>query len=155
MEIKLELQNSAPTSEQSSPKKRGLDSKDRSYATGRRKTATARVWLKKGKGQITINNKTPEDYFKRETLSTLIETPFVVTDTVAQYDVLCTVSGSGKSAQAGAIKHAISRCLVEYNEEAYRSTLRSLGFLTRDPRAVERKKYGRKKARKSFQFSKR
>lgn len=155
MEIKLELQDTTNPTEQSSPKKRGIDSTGRAYATGRRKTAAARVWLKKGKGKITINNKTPDDYFQRETLSRLIETPFEVTDTAGKYDVFCTVSGSGKSAQAGAIRHAISRSLVEFNEEAYRVTLRSTGFLTRDPRAVERKKYGRKKARKSFQFSKR
>ena len=155
MEIKLELQNAQNAPEQTSPKKRGIDSSGRAYATGRRKTATARVWLKKGKGKITVNSKTPDAYFQRETLSNLIKTPFVATDTIDKYDVFCTVAGSGKSAQAGAIRHAISRSLTEFNVKAYRVTLRSAGFLTRDPRAVERKKYGKKKARKSFQFSKR
>jgi small subunit ribosomal protein S9 len=126
----------------------------RVYATGRRKEASARVWIAKGSGKIIINGKEVETYLARPVLRMLINQPFAATNTAGQYDVWCTVAGSGLSGQAGAIRHGISRALDKENQE-FHSTLRHGGFLTRDSRAVERKKYGRKKARKRFQFSKR
>ena len=131
-----------------------LDEHGRAYATGRRKDATARVWLKPGKGKVTINGKDQEVYFARPTLRLIIDQPFSITDRQGQYDVIATVRGGGLSGQAGAVKHGISQALAKY-EPALRSTVKSAGFLTRDSRVVERKKYGRAKARRSFQFSKR
>ena len=131
-----------------------LDQHGRAYATGRRKDAVARVWVKPGKGTITINGKEQEKYFARPTLRLIINQPFEITDRVDQYDVVATVRGGGLSGQAGAVKHGISQALAKY-EPALRSTVKSAGFLTRDSRVVERKKYGRAKARRSFQFSKR
>ena len=131
-----------------------LDSQGRAYATGRRKDATARVWLKPGSGKITVNGKDQETYFARPTLRLIINQPFDITDRTGQYDVIATVKGGGLSGQAGAVKHGISQALTKY-EPALRSTVKSAGFLTRDSRVVERKKYGRAKARRSFQFSKR
>ena len=130
------------------------DSKGRAYATGRRKDAVARVWLKPGSGKITINGRDQEIYFARPTLRLVINQVFGITEREGQYDVVCTVKGGGLSGQAGAVRHGISRALVAY-EPALRPVLKPGGFLTRDPRAVERKKYGRPKARRSFQFSKR
>ena len=130
-----------------------LDQHGRAYATGRRKDAVARVWVKPGKGTITINGKEQEKYFARPTLRLIINQPFEITDRVDQYDVVATVRGGGLSGQAGAVKHGISQALAKY-EPALRSTVKSAGFLTRDSRVVERKKYGRAKARRSFQFSK-
>ena len=131
-----------------------LDKEGRAYATGRRKDATARVWLKPGSGKVIINGKDQEVYFARPTLRLIIDQPFTITDRQGQYDVIATVRGGGLSGQAGAVKHGISQALTKY-EPALRSTVKAAGFLTRDSRVVERKKYGRKKARRSFQFSKR
>ncbi|TCD06966.1 30S ribosomal protein S9 [Erythrobacteraceae bacterium CFH 75059] len=131
-----------------------LDAQGRAYATGRRKDATARVWIKPGKGTFTINGKDQAEYFARPTLRLVINQPFAITEREGQYDVICTVSGGGLSGQAGAVKHGISQALAKF-EPALRSTVKAAGFLTRDPRVVERKKYGRAKARRSFQFSKR
>ncbi len=131
-----------------------LDKQGRAYATGRRKDATARVWLKPGTGKVTVNGKDQEVYFARPTLRLIIDQPFAITDRQGQYDVVATVKGGGLSGQAGAVKHGISQALTKY-EPALRSTVKAAGFLTRDSRVVERKKYGRAKARRSFQFSKR
>jgi small subunit ribosomal protein S9 len=131
-----------------------LDKQGRAYATGRRKDAVARVWLKPGSGKIVINGREQEVYFARPTLRLIINQVFDVTDRRGQYDVEATVKGGGLSGQAGAVRHGISTALTRY-EPALRTTVKREGFLTRDPRVVERKKYGRAKARKSFQFSKR
>ena len=136
------------------PAKPKLDKQGRAYATGRRKDSVARVWIKPGKGQITINNRKFEDYFGRPTLRMILNQPFVASGRAASYDVVCTVVGGGLSGQAGAIRFGISRALINF-EPTLRKTLKVGGFLTRDSRIVERKKYGRRKARRSFQFSKR
>lgn len=130
------------------------DAFGRSYATGRRKDAVARVWVKPGKGTITINDKPVGKYFARPVLRMLITQPFLVADRYQAFDVVATVSGGGLSGQAGAVRHGISRALT-YFEPGLRPILKKAGFLTRDPRVVERKKYGKAKARRSFQFSKR
>ena len=131
-----------------------LDKHGRAYATGRRKDAVARVWLKPGSGRIVINGREQEVYFARPTLRLIINQVFDVTDRRGQYDVEATVKGGGLSGQAGAVRHGISTALTRY-EPALRTMVKQAGFLTRDPRVVERKKYGRAKARRSFQFSKR
>lgn len=131
-----------------------IDGQGRSYATGKRKTAVARVWIKPGKGKITVNGKDQAEYFGRPVLQMIIKQPLVAADRNGQFDVICTVAGSGPSGQAGAVRHGIARALTFY-EPTLRGVLKAGGFLTRDSRAVERKKYGRKKARRSFQFSKR
>lgn len=131
-----------------------LDKQGRAYATGRRKDAVARVWVKPGTGKITVNGRDQEIYFARPTLRLVINQPFSVTDREGQYDVVCTVKGGGLSGQAGAVKHGIAQALTKY-EPALRGAVKAEGFLTRDSRTVERKKYGRAKARRSFQFSKR
>jgi len=131
-----------------------LDKQGRAYATGRRKDAVARVWLKPGSGKIVINGREQEVYFARPTLRLIINQVFDVTDRKGQYDVEATVIGGGLSGQAGAVRHGISTALTRYEPEL-RTTVKREGFLTRDPRVVERKKYGRAKARRSFQFSKR
>ncbi|GAB4524572.1 MAG: 30S ribosomal protein S9 [Amphiplicatus sp.] len=131
-----------------------IDAQGRAYATGKRKTAVARVWIKPGAGRITVNNKDHTEYFGRAVLQMIIKQPLVAAERADQYDVVCTVSGSGPSGQAGAVRHGIARALTFYEPEL-RPTLKKGGFLTRDSRVVERKKYGRKKARRSFQFSKR
>jgi small subunit ribosomal protein S9 len=131
-----------------------IDKQGRAYATGKRKDAVARVWIKPGPGKIVINERTIEVYFARPVLRMLIQQPLVVSNRNGQYDVSCTVSGGGLSGQAGAVRHAISKALTQY-EPDLRSVLKRGGFLTRDSRVVERKKYGRAKARRSFQFSKR
>jgi small subunit ribosomal protein S9 len=131
-----------------------LDKQGRAYATGRRKDAVARVWLKPGSGKIVINGREQEVYFARPTLRLVINQVFDVTDRKGQYDVEATVIGGGLSGQAGAVRHGISTALTRY-EPALRTTVKREGFLTRDSRVVERKKYGRAKARRSFQFSKR
>ena len=131
-----------------------LDAQGRAYATGKRKNAIARVWLKPGSGKITINDRDQTVYFARPVLRMMIAQPLVVTDRATQFDVVATVEGSGLSGQAGAIRHAISKALTYY-EPGLRPVLKPHGFLTRDPRVVERKKYGKAKARRSFQFSKR
>src|SRR4051812_32637014 len=131
-----------------------LDKHGRAYATGRRKDAVARVWLKPGSGKIVINGREQEVYFARPTLRLIINQVFDVTDRKGQYDVEATVKGGGLSGQAGAVRHGISTALTRY-EPALRIAVKREGFLTRAPRVVERKKYGRAKARRSFQFSKR
>jgi small subunit ribosomal protein S9 len=131
-----------------------LDAYGRAYATGRRKDAVARVWLKPGTGKITVNGRDQTVYFARPTLRLVINQVFDVAERQGQYDVVCTVTGGGLSGQAGAVKHGISQALTRY-EPALRTAVKRAGFLTRDPRVVERKKYGRAKARRSFQFSKR
>ena len=131
-----------------------VDSHGRAYATGKRKNAVARVWIKRGNGKITINGRESERYFARPVLRMLINQPFQAVNRVAEYDVICTVSGGGLSGQAGAVRHGISKAL-SYFEPELRKPLKGGGFLTRDARVVERKKYGRRKARRSFQFSKR
>ncbi|KTT74866.1 30S ribosomal protein S9 [Sphingomonas sanguinis] len=131
-----------------------LDKFGRAYATGRRKDAVARVWLKPGSGKITINGRDQEVYFARPTLRLVINQVFGITEREGQYDVICTVKGGGLSGQAGAVKHGISQALTKF-EPVLRAPVKAAGFLTRDSRTVERKKYGRAKARRSFQFSKR
>ena len=131
-----------------------IDAQGRSYATGRRKDAVARVWIKPGSGKITVNGRDQEVYFARPTLRLVISQAFEVADRVGSYDVIATVKGGGLSGQAGAVKHGISQALTKYEPEL-RAPVKAAGFLTRDSRAVERKKYGKAKARKSFQFSKR
>jgi small subunit ribosomal protein S9 len=131
-----------------------LDKQGRAYATGKRKNAVARVWLKPGGGSVTVNERTVETFFARPVLRMLIQQPLVAANRQGQYDVICTVSGGGLSGQAGAVRHGISKALTNY-EPDLRPVLKRGGFLTRDPRVVERKKYGRAKARRSFQFSKR
>ena len=131
-----------------------IDAQGRAYATGKRKDAVARVWLKPGTGKITVNGRDQAVYFARPTLRLVINQPFDVAERRDQYDVVCTVAGGGLSGQAGAVKHGIAQALSHY-EPALRTAVKQAGFLTRDPRVVERKKYGRAKARRSFQFSKR
>lgn len=131
-----------------------VDKQGRAYATGRRKDAVARVWVKPGTGKITVNGRDQEVYFARPTLRLVINQPFGLTDRVGQYDVIATVKGGGLSGQAGAVLHGIAQALTRF-EPALRSPVKAAGFLTRDSRTVERKKYGKAKARRSFQFSKR
>lgn len=124
------------------------------YGTGRRKEATARVWITPGEGQVVINGRTMDEYFGRETSKMILSQPLVLLEQTGKIDIKVNVSGGGLSGQAGAIRHGLSRALVAYNPE-FRPTLKKAGFLTRDPRAVERKKYGQPGARRRFQFSKR
>jgi len=131
-----------------------IDAKGRAYATGKRKNAVARVWLKPGTGRLLVNGRESEVYFARPVLRMLINQPFQAVNRASQYDVFCTVSGGGLSGQAGAVRHGISKALSYYEPDLHK-TLKTGGFLTRDARVVERKKYGRRKARRSFQFSKR
>lgn len=131
-----------------------VDAQGRSYATGKRKDAVARVWIKPGSGKITVNERDQEVYFARPTLRLIVNQPFQVADRVGQYDVIATVKGGGLSGQAGAVKHGISVAMQKAEPEL-RAALKAAGFLTRDSRVVERKKYGKAKARRSFQFSKR
>ena len=130
------------------------DDLGRSYATGKRKDAVARVWIKPGSGKVTVNGKAQNDYFARPVLQMILAQPFSVSGTEGQFDVVATVKGGGLSGQAGAVKHGISKALQLY-DPSLRPALKAAGFLTRDSRVVERKKYGKAKARKSFQFSKR
>ena len=143
-----------PAQEQAPLREQQLDKYGRAYATGRRKDAVARVWLKPGSGKIEVNGRDQEVYFARPSLRLVINQPFDITDRKGQYDVVITVKGGGLSGQAGAVKHGIAQALSRF-EPALRTTVKQAGFLTRDPRVVERKKYGRAKARRSFQFSKR
>ena len=131
-----------------------LDVKGRSYATGKRKNSIARVWLKKGKGIITINGKSLEKYFVRPVLQMIVNQPLEIIKSENEYDIKATVKGGGLSGQAGALRHGISKALGLY-DIGFRPALKKIGFLTRDPRVVERKKYGLAKARRSYQFSKR
>ncbi|MEA3262643.1 MAG: 30S ribosomal protein S9 [Pseudomonadota bacterium] len=131
-----------------------VDAQGRAYATGRRKDAVARVWIKPGSGKVVINGRDQSVYFARPTLRLVIDQPFQIADRAGQYDVIATVKGGGLSGQAGAVKHGIAQALTKF-EPVLRGVVKAAGFLTRDSRVVERKKYGRAKARKSFQFSKR
>ena len=145
----------APVATESAPlRSQELDKQGRAYATGRRKDAVARVWVKPGTGKIMVNGRDQETYFARPTLRLVINQPFAVADRAEQFDVIATVKGGGLSGQAGAVKHGIAQALSKY-EPTLRPLVKAAGFLTRDSRSVERKKYGRAKARKSFQFSKR
>ena len=146
----LNVKASAPKA----PAQAKIDKQGRAYGTGRRKTATARVWIKRGTGKITINGKDQEVYFARPVLRLMIKQPLEAAKRETEIDVICTVSGSGLTGQAGAVRHGIARALVNFEPEL-RVAMRPNKLLTRDPRAVERKKYGRAKARRSFQFSKR
>ena len=159
-----ELTGDAPAPESEAPaapaaptmplREQELDAYGRAYATGRRKDAVARVWLKPGSGKVTVNGRDQEAYFARPTLRLVINQPFQIAERDGQYDVVATVSGGGLSGQAGAVKHGIAQALTKF-EPALRAPVKAAGFLTRDSRVVERKKYGRAKARRSFQFSKR
>jgi len=131
-----------------------IDDMGRTYATGKRKDAAARVWVKPGSGKVTVNGRTLEQYFARPVLRMILSQPFQTTDRKEQYDIVCTVKGGGLSGQAGAVRHGISKALV-LREPELRGILKKAGMLTRDSRVVERKKYGKRKARRSFQFSKR
>ena len=144
----------AAAGEDTAPVEPEIDELGRSYATGKRKNAIARVWIKPGPGKIVVNGRDVETYFARPVLRMVINQPFAVTDREGQYDIYCTVKGGGLSGQAGALRHGISKALTLY-EPTLRGALKSEGLLTRDSRVVERKKYGRRKARRSFQFSKR
>lgn len=144
----------APATEAATPREPVRDELGRSYATGKRKDAVARVWIKPGTGKITVNGRDQAVYFARPVLRMVINQPFDVTERGGQFDVICTVKGGGLSGQAGAVRHGISKALNLYEPEL-RPALKKKGFLTRDSRVVERKKYGRAKARRSFQFSKR
>ena len=144
----------AASESETAARKPNRDKQGRSYATGKRKDAVARVWIKPGKGNITINEKSVDQYFARPVLKMIINQPFEITNRVNEFDVICTVKGGGLSGQAGAIKHGISKALNEYEPEL-RAVLKKAGFLTRDDRVVERKKFGKAKARRSYQFSKR
>ena len=131
-----------------------IDAQGRAYATGKRKNAVARVWIKPGAGSVSINGRSMETYFARPVLQLILRQPLEIVQRLGQYDIVVTVDGGGLSGQAGAVRHGLSKALTYYEPEL-RAPLKREGFLTRDPRVVERKKYGRKKARRSFQFSKR
>ena len=138
----------------STPREPVRDELGRSYATGKRKDAVARVWIKPGSGKVTVNGREMDKYFARPVLQMILRQPFQITDREDQFDVMATVKGGGLSGQAGAVKHGISKALQLY-EPSLRGALKAAGFLTRDSRVVERKKYGKRKARRSFHFSKR
>ena len=144
----------APVAEVDAPREPVRDAQGRSYATGKRKDAVARVWIKPGSGKVTVNGKEMNVYFARPVLQMILRQPFQVAGVSGQFDVTATVKGGGLSGQAGAVKHGISKALQLY-DPALRGALKAAGFLTRDSRVVERKKYGKAKARRSFQFSKR
>ena len=151
----LSAEGAAPEAQPAAPTYEPVrDEFGRSYATGRRKESAARVWVKPGSGVVMINGRPIDQYFARPVLQMLLHQPFQVTDRLGQFDVMATVKGGGLSGQAGAVRHGISRALILYEPEL-RPALKKVGFLTRDSRKVERKKYGRRKARRSFQFSKR
>lgn len=140
--------------EEQAPREPKIDAQGRAYGTGRRKDSVARVWIKPGSGKMTVNGRDIATYFARPTLRMLINQPFVALNEKDRFDVICTVKGGGLSGQAGAVRHGISRALDHFNPDFHKA-LRKGGFLTRDSRVVERKKYGKAKARRSFQFSKR
>lgn len=152
VQLKDESEGEAPAQERVYEKK--VDAQGRAYATGKRKDAVARVWVKQGPGNITVNGKDHTAYFARPVLQMILKQPLVTANREGQIDIVCTVSGGGLSGQAGAVRHGISKALTHFEPEL-RSVLKRAGFLTRDARTVERKKYGKAKARRSFQFSKR
>jgi small subunit ribosomal protein S9 len=147
-------QEAAPAAPEAPKHERKVDAQGRAYATGKRKDAVARVWIKPGPGQIVVNERPVERYFARPVLRMILQQPLHVANRAGQFDVTVTVAGGGLSGQAGAVRHGIAKALT-YFEPELRPALKKEGFLTRDPRVVERKKYGKKKARRSFQFSKR
>lgn len=144
----------AAAAEPETPREPVRDELGRSYATGKRKDAVARVWIKPGSGKVTVNGKEMDKYFARPVLQMILRQPFTIAGVEGEFDVYATVTGGGLSGQAGAVKHGISKALQLY-DPSLRAALKAAGFLTRDSRVVERKKYGRRKARRSFQFSKR
>lgn len=150
----IQQKDESVAADASAPKKPQKDSLGRSYGTGRRKSSIARVWIKSGSGKVTVNGQDVSLYFAREAHRIHLLQPFSLTGTAGQFDVICTVKGGGHTGQAGAIRHGIARALDKYSPDLH-VTLRHTGMLTRDPRVVERKKYGQHKARKSTQFSKR
>jgi small subunit ribosomal protein S9 len=154
--LKSVVSGSAPAAEAVvvAPREPMRDALGRAYATGKRKDAVARVWIKPGSGKVTVNGKDVNAYFARPVLQMILKQPFQIANVVGQFDVMCTVEGGGLSGQAGAVKHGVSRALQFY-DPSLRAALKAAGFLTRDSRVVERKKYGKRKARRSFQFSKR
>jgi small subunit ribosomal protein S9 len=147
-------QEAAPAAPEAPKHERKVDAQGRAYATGKRKDAVARVWIKPGPGQIVVNEHPVERYFARPVLRMILQQPLHVANRAGQFDIVVTVAGGGLSGQAGAVRHGIAKALT-YFEPELRPALKKEGFLTRDPRVVERKKYGKKKARRSFQFSKR
>src|SRR3954469_11418856 len=147
-------QEAAPAAPEAPKHERKVDAQGRAYATGKRKDAVARVWIKPGPGQITVNERPADQYFARPVLRMILQQPLQVANRIGQYDIVATVAGGGLSGQAGAVRHGLAKALTAY-EPDLRPSLKKEGFLTRDPRVVERKKYGKKKARRSFQFSKR
>ena len=149
-----EMAGEAPVTEEAAPREPVRDELGRSYATGKRKDAVARVWIKPGSGKVEVNGKDMSAYFARPVLQMILRQPFQVAGVDGQFDVMATVKGGGLSGQAGAVKHGISKALQLY-DPSLRPALKAAGFLTRDSRVVERKKYGKRKARRSFQFSKR
>lgn len=149
-----DAEGTATTEEKVEKPEPKLDALGRAYGTGRRKDAVARVWVKPGKGQVIVNGKTQDDYFKRATQRLVLNQPFLITGRVGEFDVMCTVKGGGLSGQAGAVRHGISRALVNFDPEL-RGELKKAGMLTRDSRMVERKKVGKHKARRSKQWAKR
>ncbi|WP_431299547.1 30S ribosomal protein S9 [Tabrizicola sp. BL-A-41-H6] len=152
-DLKSAVETAAPVAV-AAPRVAVRDKLGRSYATGKRKNAVARVWIKPGSGKVVVNGKEMAAYFARPVLQMILRQPFTIANVEGQFDVMATVAGGGLSGQAGAVKHGISKALQLY-EPALRGALKAAGFLTRDSRVVERKKYGKAKARKSFQFSKR
>ena len=148
------LNESAEVVVEAAPAEPKIDKQGRAYATGRRKNAIARVWIKRGTGQITVNGRDISAYFVRPVLQMVLQQPFEAAERTGEFDVVATVVGGGLSGQAGAVRHGISRALTNF-EPGLRPALKAGGFMTRDPRVVERKKYGKAKARRSFQFSKR
>jgi small subunit ribosomal protein S9 len=153
-ELRAAVDAAEPAAPPAAPRQPQRDALGRAYATGKRKDAVARVWIKPGTGKVTVNDKPVAEYFARPVLQMILRQPFQVAGVEGQFDVMATVEGGGLSGQAGAVKHGISKALQFY-EPAYRAPLKAAGFLTRDSRVVERKKYGKRKARRSFQFSKR
>ncbi len=153
-EVIKEADAGAVVAEESAPAEPKIDEHGRSYATGKRKNAVARVWIKRGNGKITVNGRDQETYFARPVLRMLLQQPLEAAERVDEFDIIATVTGGGLSGQAGAVRHGISKALQLF-EPGLRPVLKAGGFLTRDSRVVERKKYGRAKARRSFQFSKR
>ena len=150
----LGQQAPAPAAPEAPKREQKLDAYGRAYATGKRKDAVARVWIKPGSGRIVVNDKPVEQYFARPVLRMILQQPLHIVNRAGQYDITVTVMGGGLSGQAGAVRHGLAKALTNF-EPDLRPPLKKEGFLTRDPRVVERKKYGKKKARRSFQFSKR
>ena len=153
-DLKAAVSTSEPAAVAAAPRTPVRDAQGRSYATGKRKNAVARVWIKPGSGKVTVNGKEMAVYFARPVLQMILRQPFTIANVEGQFDVVATVVGGGLSGQAGAVKHGVSKALQLY-EPSLRAPLKAAGFLTRDSRVVERKKYGKRKARRSFQFSKR